>query len=146
MLLPSPLTAAAGAMVCRVASPLTCCKGAPLSLTCNRAWLWSCCNSYLLLRVSAVAHVQGVEPVGSRHCTASTLDPLLYTVNPPQQPMDRSHSCSHFPFPCSYPFLLVDRVIEWEKEKYAIGYKNVTINDNFFTGHFPERPIMPGEG
>lgn len=50
------------------------------------------------------------------------------------------------PLTCSYPFLLVDRVIEWEKEKYAIGYKNVTINDNFFTGHFPERPIMPGEG
>jgi 3-hydroxymyristoyl/3-hydroxydecanoyl-(acyl carrier protein) dehydratase len=43
-----------------------------------------------------------------------------------------------------YPFLLVDRVVEWEKEKYAVGYKCVTINDNFFTGHFPERPIMPG--
>jgi 3-hydroxyacyl-[acyl-carrier-protein] dehydratase len=35
-------------------------------------------------------------------------------------------------------------VVEWEKEKYAIGYKNVTVNDNFFTGHFPDRPIMPG--
>ncbi|GAX79748.1 hypothetical protein CEUSTIGMA_g7189.t1 [Chlamydomonas eustigma] len=46
--------------------------------------------------------------------------------------------------PHRYPFLLVDRVIEWEKEKYAIGYKNVTVNDNFFTGHFPDRPIMPG--
>lgn len=43
-----------------------------------------------------------------------------------------------------YPFLLVDRVVEWEKEKYAVGYKCVSINDNFFTGHFPERPIMPG--
>lgn len=46
--------------------------------------------------------------------------------------------------PHRYPFLLVDRVVEWEKEKYAIGYKNVTVNDNFFTGHFPDRPIMPG--
>ena len=46
--------------------------------------------------------------------------------------------------PLRYPFLLVDRVVEWEKEKYAVGYKNVTVNDNFFTGHFPERPIMPG--
>lgn len=46
---------------------------------------------------------------------------------------------------CRYPFLLVDRVVEWEKEKYAVGYKCVTINDNFFPGHFPERPIMPGE-
>ena len=44
-----------------------------------------------------------------------------------------------------YPFLLVDRVVEWEKEKYAVGYKCVTANDNFFPGHFPERPIMPGE-
>ncbi|PNH00018.1 (3R)-hydroxymyristoyl-[acyl-carrier-protein] dehydratase, partial [Tetrabaena socialis] len=46
--------------------------------------------------------------------------------------------------PHRYPFLLVDRVVEWEKEKYAVGYKCVTVNDNFFTGHFPERPIMPG--
>jgi hypothetical protein len=44
-----------------------------------------------------------------------------------------------------YPFLLVDRVVEVEYGKYAVGYKNVTINDNFFTGHFPDRPIMPGE-
>eukprot|EP00798_Chlamydomonas_sp_ICE-L_P002402 gene2402-8711_t len=46
--------------------------------------------------------------------------------------------------PHRYPFLLVDRVVEWEAEKYAVGYKCITINDNFFPGHFPERPIMPG--
>mmetsp|Transcript_23401 Transcript_23401/g.59903 ORF Transcript_23401/g.59903 Transcript_23401/m.59903 type:complete len:207 (-) Transcript_23401:353-973(-) len=46
--------------------------------------------------------------------------------------------------PHRYPFLLVDRVVEWEKEKYAVGYKCVTANDNFFPGHFPDRPIMPG--
>jgi hypothetical protein len=45
---------------------------------------------------------------------------------------------------CRFPFLLVDRVVELETQKYAIGYKNVTANDNFFTGHFPERKIMPG--
>lgn len=45
---------------------------------------------------------------------------------------------------CRYPFLLVDRVVEVEYGKYAVGYKNVTVNDNFFTGHFPDRPIMPG--
>ena len=46
---------------------------------------------------------------------------------------------------CSFPFLLVDRGIEMEHEKYAVGYKNVTINDNFFPGHFPQRAIMPGK-
>ncbi|KAK9813695.1 hypothetical protein WJX73_003929 [Symbiochloris irregularis] len=46
--------------------------------------------------------------------------------------------------PHRFPFLLLDRVVEWEAQKYAIGYKNVTANDNFFTGHFPDRKIMPG--
>jgi UDP-3-O-[3-hydroxymyristoyl] N-acetylglucosamine deacetylase/3-hydroxyacyl-[acyl-carrier-protein] dehydratase len=46
--------------------------------------------------------------------------------------------------PHRYPFLLVDRVIELEYGKRAVGVKNVTINDNFFQGHFPTRPIMPG--
>ena len=46
--------------------------------------------------------------------------------------------------PHRYPFLLVDRVVEIETGSYAIGVKNVTINDNFFPGHFPQRPIMPG--
>ena len=46
--------------------------------------------------------------------------------------------------PHRYPFLLVDRVVELEPQKYAVGYKNITMNDNFFPGHFPQRPIMPG--
>lgn len=46
--------------------------------------------------------------------------------------------------PHRYPFLLVDRVIELEHGKKAIGIKNVTINDIFFQGHFPTRPVMPG--
>ncbi len=46
--------------------------------------------------------------------------------------------------PHRYPFLLVDRVIEIEHGKKALGIKNVTINDNFFQGHFPTRPVMPG--
>lgn len=46
--------------------------------------------------------------------------------------------------PHRYPFLLVDRILEYEKEKKIIGIKNVTINEPFFTGHFPGRPIMPG--
>ncbi|PSC73775.1 beta-hydroxyacyl-ACP dehydratase [Micractinium conductrix] len=46
--------------------------------------------------------------------------------------------------PHRFPFLLVDRVLEWEYGKYAVGYKCVTVNDNFFPGHFPQRAIMPG--
>lgn len=46
--------------------------------------------------------------------------------------------------PHRYPFLLVDRVIELEHGKKAVGIKNVTINDGFFQGHFPARPVMPG--
>jgi beta-hydroxyacyl-ACP dehydratase FabZ len=43
-----------------------------------------------------------------------------------------------------YPFLLVDRVLELEPGKRAVGIKNVTINEAFFNGHFPGNPIMPG--
>ncbi|OVA03112.1 Beta-hydroxyacyl-(acyl-carrier-protein) dehydratase [Macleaya cordata] len=46
--------------------------------------------------------------------------------------------------PHRFPFLLVDRVIEYNAGVSAVAIKNVTINDNFFPGHFPERPIMPG--
>lgn len=46
--------------------------------------------------------------------------------------------------PHRYPFLLVDKVEELEPGKRAVGYKNVTMNEYFFQGHFPEEPIMPG--
>jgi 3-hydroxyacyl-[acyl-carrier-protein] dehydratase len=46
--------------------------------------------------------------------------------------------------PHSYPFLLVDRIVDLEPSKRIVGIKNVTFNEPFFTGHFPERPIMPG--
>lgn len=46
--------------------------------------------------------------------------------------------------PHRYPFLLIDRVISVEWNKRIIGLKNVTINEPFFTGHFPESPVMPG--
>ncbi|MBC7328472.1 3-hydroxyacyl-ACP dehydratase FabZ [bacterium] len=46
--------------------------------------------------------------------------------------------------PHRYPFLLVDKVIEIEPGKKAVGLKNVTINEPFFQGHFPGEPIMPG--
>ncbi len=46
--------------------------------------------------------------------------------------------------PQRYPFLLVDRVVEIELDKYIKAYKNVTTNEEFFLGHFPNKPIMPG--
>lgn len=46
--------------------------------------------------------------------------------------------------PHRYPFLLVDRIVEVEKDRRIVGIKNVTFNENFFQGHFPNRPVMPG--
>ena len=46
--------------------------------------------------------------------------------------------------PHRYPFLLIDRVIEIERKKRLVAIKNVTINEPFFVGHFPNYPIMPG--
>ncbi len=46
--------------------------------------------------------------------------------------------------PHRYPFLLVDKVLEFQEGKHIVGVKNVTANEQFFTGHFPERPVMPG--
>ncbi len=46
--------------------------------------------------------------------------------------------------PHRYPFLLVDRVLEWEPSTRMVAVKNVTFNEPFFQGHFPDFPIMPG--
>lgn len=46
--------------------------------------------------------------------------------------------------PHRYPFILVDRVLDYKTWDYLTAIKNVTINENFFTGHFPGNPIMPG--
>lgn len=46
--------------------------------------------------------------------------------------------------PHRYPFLLVDRVVEMELGKSIVAYKNVTVNEEFFNGHFPDTPVMPG--
>jgi 3-hydroxyacyl-[acyl-carrier-protein] dehydratase len=56
--------------------------------------------------------------------------------------MDIQHILRRLPH--RYPFLLVDRVLEFEKNVRIKALKNVTINEPFFNGHFPARPVMPG--
>jgi len=46
--------------------------------------------------------------------------------------------------PHRYPFVMVDRILSMDIGKQVVGLKNVTINEPFFQGHFPERPVMPG--
>ena len=47
--------------------------------------------------------------------------------------------------PHRYPFLLVDRMFDMDRDESAVGLKNVTINEPFFQGHFPDFPVMPGD-
>ncbi|UCH53165.1 MAG: 3-hydroxyacyl-ACP dehydratase FabZ [Pseudomonadota bacterium] len=46
--------------------------------------------------------------------------------------------------PHRYPFILIDRVLDYTKDQSVVAIKNVTINEPFFQGHFPNRPVMPG--
>ncbi len=57
-------------------------------------------------------------------------------------PLDIHHILKKLPH--RYPILLVDRVLEIERDKRIKALKNVTINEPFFVGHFPHRPVMPG--
>jgi len=56
--------------------------------------------------------------------------------------MDIKEILDHLPH--RYPFLLVDRVVDFEIGKSIHAYKNISINEPFFTGHFPHHPVMPG--
>jgi len=46
--------------------------------------------------------------------------------------------------PQRYPFLMIDRIVELETAKKVVAIKNVTVNEGFFSGHFPDQPVMPG--
>ena len=59
-----------------------------------------------------------------------------------QMPVDIKRICEMLPH--RYPFLMIDRVTEYEPGKRLVALKNVTINEPFFQGHFPGEPVMPG--
>ncbi|PCJ51008.1 MAG: 3-hydroxyacyl-[acyl-carrier-protein] dehydratase FabZ [Gammaproteobacteria bacterium] len=64
------------------------------------------------------------------------------TENTELSPMDIHQIMEHLPH--RYPFLLIDKVIDYKVGDYLHGVKNITINEPCFTGHFPNRPVMPG--
>ncbi|UCB57304.1 MAG: bifunctional UDP-3-O-[3-hydroxymyristoyl] N-acetylglucosamine deacetylase/3-hydroxyacyl-ACP dehydratase [Candidatus Omnitrophota bacterium] len=111
-------------------------------------------GDFCLLAPSIKAHVLAVKSghplnikflkklskTGSKHSAplAATHNP----GNPTPPPFDIEKIMQILPH--RYPFLLVDRVLDFEEGKHIVGVKNVTINEQFFNGHFPGRPVMPG--
>jgi UDP-3-O-[3-hydroxymyristoyl] N-acetylglucosamine deacetylase / 3-hydroxyacyl-[acyl-carrier-protein] dehydratase len=87
-----------------------------------------------------LAHVQAERP--SHRGTQALVRALLRTSRQ-ESPMISIDEILQV-LPHRYPFLLVDRILELEDGKRAVGLKNVTINEPFFQGHFPGHPIMPG--
>jgi len=71
--------------------------------------------------------------VANPNVTAETETSVVYTVTDIMKLL-----------PHRYPFLLVDRILELEADKRIVGLKNVTVNEEFFQGHFPGVPVMPG--
>lgn len=93
----------------------------------------------------AVATEQQIKEAISEDGAVETSEPevpIEFRIDPYPTVLDINQIRDILPH--RYPFLLVDRVIELNPGVSAVAIKNVTINDNFFPGHFPERPIMPG--
>ena len=83
--------------------------------------------------MSAIADVNPVKETNKQQMLQSSPAKQIFTVEEIQELL-----------PHRYPFALVDRIIEYVPGERAVGIKNVTINEPFFPGHIPGRPIMPG--
>lgn len=73
---------------------------------------------------------------------ASPYEPTLDMTEISLNTMDIYKVLGHLPH--RYPFLLIDRVVDYQRNEYLVALKNVTYNEPFFNGHFPVRPVMPG--
>jgi len=74
--------------------------------------------------------------------TPATIDPDITELAHELPPLSCQELQEHIPH--RYPFLLVDRVTKHVQGTFIEGFKNVSINEPFFQGHFPEKPVMPG--
>jgi beta-hydroxyacyl-ACP dehydratase FabZ len=83
-----------------------------------------------------------VEPLSDARTKLADFFSILIEEVSPMSVMEQAEIQSLLPH--RYPFLLVDRVLELDPNRRIVGIKNVTINEPFFQGHFPGRPVMPG--
>ncbi|MHC0063042.1 3-hydroxyacyl-ACP dehydratase FabZ [Nostoc sp. UIC 10890] len=87
----------------------------------------------ILTEVNTIDTTTSTEPQAINETTISSVIKTTFTSEEIQKLL-----------PHRYPFLLVDKIIDYVPGKKAVGVKNVTINEPHFQGHFPERPLMPG--
>ncbi|ODG99701.1 3-hydroxyacyl-[acyl-carrier-protein] dehydratase FabZ [Nostoc sp. KVJ20] len=87
----------------------------------------------ILTEVNTIDTTTSTEPQTINETTISSVIKTTFTSEEIQKLL-----------PHRYPFLLVDKIIDYVPGKKAVGVKNVTINEPHFQGHFPERPLMPG--
>ncbi|XP_075506062.1 uncharacterized protein LOC142542993 [Primulina tabacum] len=116
-------------------------NASPFSVSVNQSALFS--GSHVVsayFRWPRKGFIANCNPSGDIISAVETPIELKYPAFPTVMDINQIREI----LPHRFPFLLVDRVIEYNPGVSVVAIKNVTINDNFFPGHFPKRPIMPG--